>query len=473
MNSNAAVNINLGSNAATGGYAEGDILNDIVNVIGSNYNDTLLGNNEDNILTGGNGNDTLTAGIGNDTLTGGNGIDKFIITTEITTATISDFDVSNDTIDLRLFNSFNSLQSIRNATRYINGNSVVSLSNSKSLILNGVNYNDLQESNFFIITLSPTQIPTAMPSLSPTSVPTLPPTAIPSYSPTQTPTAPTAAPTTSSPTFNPTASPTTIPTAIPTQYPSFAPTATPSQIPTNMPTASPTAFPTPGPTGLYSTTIDIIIGNSSPGTSASENFKIDSPLAVSVTGNGGLDKFTIYPHPEVTYTITDFDQKGDRIDLQLCNVYEKSELMIVTNPAGFVLITLPDSNQQLKLLNLQAEDITFGNFIFTSTQNPTPVPTPDPTHTPTLTPTSPAITDTTLIAAAIGTAIGATLLGGGAFLYNKLCNSAYQTTPEETSDNLGAPTNKIPYSNLVNGDPIITANPVELMADGVALHVGE
>lgn len=61
INSNAAVNVNLGSYSASGGYATGDVLNDITNIIGSSYDDIILGNNEDNTLTGGDGDDTLTS----------------------------------------------------------------------------------------------------------------------------------------------------------------------------------------------------------------------------------------------------------------------------------------------------------------------------------------------------------------------------------------------------------------------------
>ena len=57
------------------GYAAGDILEDIENLNGSAYNDSLIGNAGANTLAGLNGNDALEGGGGADTLNGGNGVD--------------------------------------------------------------------------------------------------------------------------------------------------------------------------------------------------------------------------------------------------------------------------------------------------------------------------------------------------------------------------------------------------------------
>ncbi len=67
-NSTAGVTVNLAvAVQVSGGYASGDSLTGIDNVIGSNLADSLTGNAGANILMGGQGNDALTGGGGNDT----------------------------------------------------------------------------------------------------------------------------------------------------------------------------------------------------------------------------------------------------------------------------------------------------------------------------------------------------------------------------------------------------------------------
>ncbi|PCI57211.1 MAG: hypothetical protein COB36_02810 [Alphaproteobacteria bacterium] len=65
-NSISGVNVNLITSIGSGGYAEGDILISIENIIGSNFNDILIGNAENNTLTGGAGDDILNGGTGDD-----------------------------------------------------------------------------------------------------------------------------------------------------------------------------------------------------------------------------------------------------------------------------------------------------------------------------------------------------------------------------------------------------------------------
>jgi len=64
--SNAGVTINLSTNSANGGDATGDIISNIENVYGSNYDDTLIGDSNNNLLYGRLGNDTMIGGLGND-----------------------------------------------------------------------------------------------------------------------------------------------------------------------------------------------------------------------------------------------------------------------------------------------------------------------------------------------------------------------------------------------------------------------
>ncbi len=66
--SNAAITVNLATNARSGGHAAGDTFTSIENLIGSAYNDTLTGNDTDNVIEGGAGADTLAGGLGIDTV---------------------------------------------------------------------------------------------------------------------------------------------------------------------------------------------------------------------------------------------------------------------------------------------------------------------------------------------------------------------------------------------------------------------
>lgn len=71
----SGISVNLETGTGTGGDAQGDTLNGIENLVGSNSNDTLTGTAGDNRLEGGNGNDTLAGGAGADVIDGGSATD--------------------------------------------------------------------------------------------------------------------------------------------------------------------------------------------------------------------------------------------------------------------------------------------------------------------------------------------------------------------------------------------------------------
>ena len=73
--SDAGVNVDLTAGTASGGHAEGDIIENVEIIWGSGHADTLTGGEGDNWLYGGSDSDLLTAGSGSDTLTGGSGND--------------------------------------------------------------------------------------------------------------------------------------------------------------------------------------------------------------------------------------------------------------------------------------------------------------------------------------------------------------------------------------------------------------
>ena len=70
----AGVNINLATNTASGGDAEGDTFNGVI-ISGSKFDDTITGNDRDDFLFGMDGNDTIYGGGGYDIITGNAGED--------------------------------------------------------------------------------------------------------------------------------------------------------------------------------------------------------------------------------------------------------------------------------------------------------------------------------------------------------------------------------------------------------------
>jgi Ca2+-binding RTX toxin-like protein len=113
--SNAAVSVNLATNAASGGYAQGDVLSGFESVRGSAHADTLrLGANGGTLdglagndtMTGGGGSDKVIGGAGYDVMTGGAGPDYFVFTSTTdspwssTSDRITDFVRGSDRIDL-------------------------------------------------------------------------------------------------------------------------------------------------------------------------------------------------------------------------------------------------------------------------------------------------------------------------------------------------------------------------------------
>lgn len=73
--SDQGVTVNLATNTATGGHAEGDTFASIENLIGSDHDDVLIGDGLANVLYGGSGDDVIYGGEGSDTLYGGDGDD--------------------------------------------------------------------------------------------------------------------------------------------------------------------------------------------------------------------------------------------------------------------------------------------------------------------------------------------------------------------------------------------------------------
>lgn len=106
--SSLGVTVDLGAGTARFGDAQGDVLTNVENLVGSARGDTLTGNNGANMLSGEDSNDRLTGAGGADVLNGGAGGDLFTYRAvgDSTVAvagrdTIQDFNsLENDKIDL-------------------------------------------------------------------------------------------------------------------------------------------------------------------------------------------------------------------------------------------------------------------------------------------------------------------------------------------------------------------------------------
>lgn len=120
--SDAAIEVRLHDNTALGGYAEGDSLDGIERVHGSNYDDIIEGDHNENALHGFDGNDVLNGREGNDWFEGGEGNDTFVFAPGNGYDRISDFSNGEDRIDL---SAFENIESVSDLSISQDGNVVV------------------------------------------------------------------------------------------------------------------------------------------------------------------------------------------------------------------------------------------------------------------------------------------------------------------------------------------------------------
>jgi Ca2+-binding RTX toxin-like protein len=96
------VKVDLDAGYADGGAGQRDTIVNIESVLGTGNNDQIFGNSQANSLNGNNGSDMLAGRGGADMLTGGAGHDTFIFDKlKAGTATITDFTIGEDKVDLR------------------------------------------------------------------------------------------------------------------------------------------------------------------------------------------------------------------------------------------------------------------------------------------------------------------------------------------------------------------------------------
>lgn len=93
----AAVTLDLSLFAGTDGDAAGDLIVDVENVVGSDFNDTLTGDTKDNIFTGGKGADSFVGNGGNDTASYAGSLAP--VTVNLTTRAANGGDAAGDIFD--------------------------------------------------------------------------------------------------------------------------------------------------------------------------------------------------------------------------------------------------------------------------------------------------------------------------------------------------------------------------------------
>jgi Ca2+-binding RTX toxin-like protein len=117
-------------------------------VFGGQGSETLLGSSADDALFGGKGDDFLNGGLGNDTLTGGMGADKFLLSTNSGTDTITDFEVGKDLLVLANGLSFSQLTIAQDS-----GATLIRFAQTGEILasLTGVSASSISAANFGLI----------------------------------------------------------------------------------------------------------------------------------------------------------------------------------------------------------------------------------------------------------------------------------------------------------------------------------
>lgn len=131
------------------GGADSDTLN------GGGGDDLLFGGAGSDTVSGGTGSDTLWAGAGDDQLTGGTGADTFIFGATSGNDTVTDFNTSEDTLDLSFAPAdFNSIADVESVASEVTQNGqagvLIDLGDSDSVFVIGISIGDLTASNVVV-----------------------------------------------------------------------------------------------------------------------------------------------------------------------------------------------------------------------------------------------------------------------------------------------------------------------------------
>jgi hypothetical protein len=239
----------------------------------------------------------------------------------------------------------------------------------------------------------------------------------------------------SEPTNTPTATSSLIPQSISSALSTSSITATSSALNTPSITPSVTSSPSSSPFSVQ----EISSGGSYNGTTARENFIINTNTSITITGGGGDDRFTVKPSNNINITITDFDKDREQVDLSSFPGIRSFNDFAVTQ--GSAIVDLPE-NQKVILQNLQPSDISSNNFIYSS---PTPNPSSDQGSN------LPAI-----IGGAVGGAVGLLVIGLVGYAVWKSCHNS----PAVASAVLSSLPAVVPPGDSTHTDGHFDANPM-------------
>jgi len=116
-------------------------------ITGGNGHDTLNGGSGNDTLSGGSGFDSLNGGTGNDILTGESGEDTFVFSNEFGNDRVTDFDVSNDTLDLSQLNLTENDLVYENVSE----GALITIADHGSILLEGHDWFNFEDLDFIVI----------------------------------------------------------------------------------------------------------------------------------------------------------------------------------------------------------------------------------------------------------------------------------------------------------------------------------
>ncbi|CEM40077.1 unnamed protein product [Vitrella brassicaformis CCMP3155] len=134
-------------------------------VKGSRHPDQIYGSMGSNFVDGGEGTDLIDGGGGDDTLMGGGGTDLFVMSSNPGNATVLDFEIGRDRIDLRRFAAVTSFESVE----ILEGSAIIYIDSTHQMVLKNVQPSDITPDAFFFAIASDTDSTSPSPVASSTA----------------------------------------------------------------------------------------------------------------------------------------------------------------------------------------------------------------------------------------------------------------------------------------------------------------